>query len=166
MPWTAASGDDTRVGSTVPSTPVDLSKGTKAIPLQKTVPVGSSKQGGATQGEKGAGVGRALIVRPLPKLIAPRKLSMKRASADVILGSVGSTSAAPKPSNEDPAGVTDVDARAAEEMADYTLRDSPIPETEEERKQAEDIPTGPHNQEDPRGEVGDTPHVEASLVVG
>ena len=60
----------------------------------------------------------------------------------MILGSGGSTSAAPKPSNEDPAGVTDVDAHAAEEMADSMLRDSPIPETEEERKQAEDIPAG------------------------
>ena len=60
----------------------------------------------------------------------------------MILGSGGSTSTAPKPSNEDPAGVTDVDARAAEEMADSMLRDSPIPKTEEEHKQSEDVPVG------------------------
>ena len=45
----------------------------------------------------------------------------------------GSTSTAPKPSSEDPTSTTDADARAAEEMADSMLRDSPFPETEEER---------------------------------
>ena len=39
----------------------------------------------------------------------------------------------PKPSSEDPTSTTDVDARVAEEMADSMLRDSPFPETEEER---------------------------------
>ena len=34
------------------------------------------------------------------------------------------------------------DARAAEEMADSMLRDSPIPKTEEEHKQSEDVPVG------------------------
>ena len=70
MPWTSASGDDARVGSTVPSTPVDPSKGTK------TAPAGSSKGGGA-----GAGGSRALVVGVLPKLSMPKKLSMKRAPA-------------------------------------------------------------------------------------
>ena len=73
------------------------------------------------------------------------------------------------------------------------LRDSSFPEAEEEWKQAEDISTGefimplplildflpfaqpfyskkfslgPQNQEDHVGKVADTPHVEASLVVG
>jgi len=88
-------------------------------------------------------------------------------------------------------GVPDVDSRSAEEMADSMLWDSPLPETEEEWKQAKDIPTGeftiplpanleflpfvrhfnnfllgPLNQEDPLGKVAATPHVEASLVVG
>ena len=44
--------------------------------------------------------------------------------------------------NNDPMGVPDVDSRSAEEMADSMLWDSPLPETEEEWKQAKDIPTG------------------------
>ena len=52
--------------------------------------------------------------------------------SDVILGSGGSTSAAPKPTSEDHAGVHDVDARTTKEMVDSTLRDSPFPETEDE----------------------------------
>ena len=81
MPRTTTSGDDAGVGSTVPSTPVDPSKGTKTILPQKTAPAGSSKGGGAAQGEKGAGASKALITEPLPKLTAPRKLIMKRAPA-------------------------------------------------------------------------------------
>ena len=57
-------------------------------------------------------------------------------------GSGGSTSTAPKPSTEDPTSVADADTRAAEEMADSLLRDSPIPETEEEEKRQEDVLTG------------------------
>ena len=76
MPWTSASGDDAGVGSTVPSTPVDPSKGTKTIPPQKTAPAGSSEGGSA-----GAGGSRALVVGVLPKLSMPKKLSMKRAPA-------------------------------------------------------------------------------------
>ena len=57
-------------------------------------------------------------------------------------GSGGSTSTTPKPSTEDPMSTADADARAVEEMADSMLWDSPIPETEEERKQLEDVPAG------------------------
>ena len=57
-------------------------------------------------------------------------------------GSGGSTSSAPKPSSEDLTSTAEVDARAAEEMADSMLRDSPIPKTEEEHKQSEDVPVG------------------------
>ena len=57
-------------------------------------------------------------------------------------GSGGSTSTAPKPSGEDPTSTAEADARAAEEMVDSMLRDSPIPETEEECKQSEDVPAG------------------------
>jgi len=78
VPRTSTSGDDAGVGSTVPSTPVDPSKGTKTILPQKTAPAGSSKGGGAL-GEKGAGIGKALIVGPLPKLSAPKKLPLKKA---------------------------------------------------------------------------------------
>ena len=38
--------------------------------------------------------------------------------------------------------VADADARAAEEMADSLLRDSPTPKTEEEERGHEKIPTG------------------------
>ena len=57
----------------------DPSKGQKLSRRRKTAPVGSSMGGGAAQGKKGAGPGKALIVGPLPKLTGPRKLSMKRA---------------------------------------------------------------------------------------
>jgi len=76
MPQTTASGDDAGVGSTVPSTLADSSKGTEAIPLQKTAPTGGSKGGGA-----GTGDNRALVVGPLPKFTTAKKLSMKRAPA-------------------------------------------------------------------------------------
>ena len=48
------------------------------IPPKMTAPTGSSKGGGAL-GEKGAGTGKALIVGPLPKLSAPKKLPLKKA---------------------------------------------------------------------------------------
>ena len=90
-------------------------------------------------------------------------------------------------------GVPDVVARSAEEMADSMLLDSPLPEAEEEWKQAEEIHTGepivppppnldflpfsrpfylknfslgPQNQEHPAGKAAAAPHVEAPLVVG
>ena len=109
-------------------------------------------------------------------------------------GSSGSTSAAPKPTSDDLAGVTDAGARSAEEMADSMLLDSPLPDAEkEEQKRQEEIPIGepivppppnldllqfarpfysknfslgPQNKEDPMGKVVGTPDVEASLVVG
>ena len=76
IPWTTASGDDARVGSIVPSTLVDPSKGTETIPPQKTAPVGSTKGGSAdTDGSK------AMVVQPTPKLGMPKKFSLKRAPA-------------------------------------------------------------------------------------
>jgi hypothetical protein len=78
---TSASGDDAWVGSKVPSTPVDPSKGTKTIPPKKTALAGSSEGGAAAQREKGAGASKALVVEPLPKLTAPKKLPMKKAPA-------------------------------------------------------------------------------------
>ena len=56
---------------------------------------------------------------------------------DVVLGSVGSggsASAAPKPSNDDPVGVSEADAQSAEEMANFMLLDSPLPDAEEEKR--------------------------------
>jgi len=57
-------------------------------------------------------------------------------------GSGGSTSTAPKPLAKDPAGAIDMDACAAEEMANSMLRDSPVPDIEGEQKQSEDVPAG------------------------
>ena len=54
----------------------------------------------------------------------------------------GNTSTALKSTTEEPACTADADAREAEAMADSMLRDSPIPETEEEHKQSEDVPVG------------------------
>ena len=76
MPQTTTSGDDAVVGTKVPSTTADSSKGTEAIPLQKTAPTGGSKGGGA-----GTGDNRALVVGLLPKFTTAKKLSMKRAPA-------------------------------------------------------------------------------------
>ena len=73
-----ASEDDAGVGTKVPSTPVHPSKGTKIAPPKATTSAGSSK-GGGVLGEKGAGTGKALIVGPLPKLSAPKKLPFKKA---------------------------------------------------------------------------------------
>ena len=73
------SGDDAGVGMKVPSTPVDPSKGTQTTPLKTITLVGSSKGSGAVQGEKGAGANKALVVEPLPKLTAPKKLPLKKA---------------------------------------------------------------------------------------
>ena len=79
MPRTTASGDDVGVESKVPSTPVDLSKRTQTILPKTTASAGRSKGGGAALGEKGARAGKALIVGPLPKLSAPKKLPLKKA---------------------------------------------------------------------------------------
>ena len=58
-------------------------------------------------------------------------------------GSGGSTSTAPKPSTEDPTSIADLDARSAKEMADSMLRDSPLPDVEEEgERRQEEILTG------------------------
>ena len=58
-------------------------------------------------------------------------------------GSGGSTSTAPKPSTEDPTSIADPDARSAKEMADSMLRDSPLPDVEEEgERRQEEILTG------------------------
>ena len=86
-----------------------------------------------------------------------------------------------------------MDASAAEEMTNSMLMDSPVPDTEEEkRRPQEEIPIGkpivpsppnldfllmfsfllrdcflgPLNQEDSVEKVAEAPHVEASLVAG
>jgi len=76
---TTASGDDAGVGSKVPSTPADPSKGTQTAPPKITAPASSSKGSCAALREKGAGAGKALIVGPLPKLSAPKKLRLNKA---------------------------------------------------------------------------------------
>ena len=76
VPRITASGDDAGMGSKVPSTPADLSKGTEAIPPQKTAPAGSTKGGNA-----GTGGSKAMVVQPAPKLGMPKKFSLKRAPA-------------------------------------------------------------------------------------
>ena len=76
---TTTSGDDARVGTKDPSIPVDPSKGTQTTSQKTTASAGSSKGGGAAQGEKGAGASKALIVEPLPKLMVPKKLPLKKA---------------------------------------------------------------------------------------
>ena len=76
MPRTIASGDDAGVGSKVPSTLVDPSKGTGTTLSQKTAPAGGSKEGDA--GDDGS---RALVIGSLPKFSVAKKLSMKRAPA-------------------------------------------------------------------------------------
>ena len=57
MPWTSASGDDTVVGQTIPSTTVDPSKGTGT-----TLPASSSNVDKASDAGK-----QALIVKPARK---------------------------------------------------------------------------------------------------
>ena len=75
-----SSGDDTRVGTTVPSTLVDPSSRTNTTSPKKTTSAGSSKEDAAIQGGKGASTSQALIVQPLPKLTAPRKLPLRKAT--------------------------------------------------------------------------------------
>ena len=69
-----ASRDGAGVGTKVPSTPVDPSRGAKTAPPKKNTSAGSSKDGATTHVEKGAETGKALILEPLPKLTVPRKL--------------------------------------------------------------------------------------------
>ena len=68
MPRTAASGDDAAVGQTVPSTTVDLSKGTGT-----TLPASSSNVDKA--GDAG---NQAVIARPAQKF-GVKALALKRA---------------------------------------------------------------------------------------
>ena len=75
MPRSSASGDYAGVGSKVPSTPADSSKGTGTTQPQKSAPASSSNASDADDGGS-----RALISGPLPKFTL-KKLSMKRASA-------------------------------------------------------------------------------------
>jgi hypothetical protein len=74
MPRTASSGDDARVGSKVPSTLVDSSKGTGTTLLQKSAPASSSNVSDA------GNTGGSALSKPPPKF-SIRKLVVKRASA-------------------------------------------------------------------------------------
>ena len=80
MPQMTASGDDAGVGAKVPSAPVDPSRGTKTALPKKTTSASSSKDGAAAQGEKDTETSKALVLKPLPKLTAPRKLQVKEGS--------------------------------------------------------------------------------------
>ena len=75
MPWITASWDDAVVGTKVPSTAADSSKGTRTTLPQKSAPASSSNISDA--GNAGSGV---LINKPLTKF-AIKKLSVRRASA-------------------------------------------------------------------------------------
>ena len=75
MPRTIASGDDAVVGTKVPSTAADSSKGTRTTLPQKSAPVSSSNISDA--GNAGSG---ALINKPLPRF-GIKKLAVIRASA-------------------------------------------------------------------------------------
>ena len=79
MPWTTVSRDDAGAGTKVPSAPVDSSRGTKTASPKKTTSASSSKDGATAQREKGAETSKVLILEPLPKLTAPRKLPLKKA---------------------------------------------------------------------------------------
>ena len=68
MPWTSASGDDTVVGQTIPSTTVDPSKGTGT-----TLPASSSNVDKASDAGK-----QALIVKPARKF-GIKGFALKRA---------------------------------------------------------------------------------------
>jgi len=75
MPRTSASGDDAVVGTKVPSTTADSSKGAGTTQPQKSAPASSSNVSDT------GNIGRsALINKPLPKFTA-KKLYMIRASA-------------------------------------------------------------------------------------
>ena len=75
MTWTSVSGDDAGVGSKVPSTLADSSKGTGTTQPYKTALAGSSNASDA--GNSGS---RVLVTGPLPKF-SMKKLSMKGAPA-------------------------------------------------------------------------------------
>ena len=68
MPWTSASGDDTVVGQTIPSTIVDPSKGT-----------GTTLSASSSDVNKAGDAGKqALVVKPARKF-GIKGLSLKRA---------------------------------------------------------------------------------------
>ena len=69
MPQTSASGDDDVVGTKVPFTSGDSSKGTRTTQPQKSAPVSSSNTSDA--GNTGS---RALISGPLPKFAVKNSL--------------------------------------------------------------------------------------------
>ena len=71
MPQMTTSGDDAGVGSKVPSTLADSSKGTRTTQPQKAAPAG-----GSNEGDAGDDAIRVLVIRPLPKF-SVKKLSMK-----------------------------------------------------------------------------------------
>ena len=75
MPWTIATGDDAVVGTKVPSTAADSSKGTGTTQPQKSTPASSSNISDAGNARSGA-----LINKPLPKF-AIKKLSVIRSFA-------------------------------------------------------------------------------------
>ena len=74
MPQTTTSGDDAVVGTKVPSTSADSTKGTGTTPPQKSAPASSSHISDA--GNAGSG---SLMNKPLPKF-ATKKISVIRAS--------------------------------------------------------------------------------------
>ena len=74
MPRTIASGDDVVVGTKVPSTAADSSKGTRTTQPQKSTPTSSSN----ISDTRNAGSG-VLIHNPLPKF-AIKRLVVVRAS--------------------------------------------------------------------------------------
>ena len=71
IPRTTSSGDDARVGSKVPSTLADSSKGTRTTQPQKAAPAS-----GSNEGDAGDDAIRVLVIRPLNKF-SMKKLSMK-----------------------------------------------------------------------------------------
>ena len=75
MPQTTTSGDDAVVGTKVPSTSADSSKGTGTTQPQKSAPASSSNISDAGNARSGV-----LINKPLTKF-AIKNLSVRRASA-------------------------------------------------------------------------------------
>ena len=74
MPWITTSGDDAVVGTRVPSTTADSSKGTGTTLAQKSAPASCFNISDA--GNAGSG---SLMNKPLPKF-ATKKISVIRAS--------------------------------------------------------------------------------------
>ena len=74
MPQTTTSGDDAVVGTKVPSTSADSTKGTRTTHPQKSTPTSSSNISDTRNARSGV-----LINKPLPKF-AIKKLAVVRAS--------------------------------------------------------------------------------------